>query len=1109
MLIIMMETIRCCTLKKVFGLLALLTLTSSWTMLEALPSTQQAKKEISGIVTDALNESIIGANVVEEGTTNGTITDLDGKFTLQVAPDATIVITYIGYIEQKIPVGNQSTFTITLKEDSQNLEEVVVVGYGVQKKVNVTGSVSSVNFEELSQSRPLTNVSTALAGMSAGVQVMQSSGQPGEDGANIRIRGVGTLNNAAPLIIIDGMEGVLDAVSPQDIESVSVLKDAASASIYGSRGANGVILVTTKKGKSGKLNVNYTGRVSIQKPSSVIDFVSDYADYMEIVNEGFTNIGQAGIFSQKTIDTWRDKAKRPSELNENGIPNYVAYPNTDWSDWLFDQGLMNEHNVSVSGGSEKLRVLLSAGYLDNPGLVENTGIKRYSLRANIEADVTPWLTVGTKTWANQEDKEIGDFGNANNYLRQTTPGVYPIWNGKYGAPEAPEESLTANNIFEMLNRRDGRRRKSRFNTTLFSKISPLKGLTWNFNLNYQREIREDASWTNAVERVRFSDGTVVTDATAPSEQSTNFSNYGDYQWTIENLLNYSITINRDHDISALLGHNEYYYHRYTNSADKKGLIDQSLHQPSSATEMVAINGNELDHAMRSFFGRVNYAYKSRYLFEANLRYDGSSRYHKDHRWGVFPSFSGGWRISEEAFMADTRDLLDNLKLRASWGKLGNNGGNNVGNYEYQSTYNVVKTSFGGFQSSGLAVGSIANTVLSWESTAVTDIGLDVNLLGNRLSLEADWYYKYTDGILYRPNIYLTAGNKNAPRMNIAEMANKGIELTVGWNDRFKLGNDEFHYSISGNFGYNKNEVVKYKGKLDEKWVVDENGNRKYVSNLGDVSTGGTTRITEGKMVEEYYLKSPYKGSGEYYNADGTVNINGGPKDGMIRSEKDLEWVEGMINAGYTFMPNKSIGKTGLWYGDYIYADANGDGIYGNSYDNQFLGYNKHPKYNYGFQMSASWKGFDVSMNWAGAAGFKLYWGATTGYNAPSVRNGLALSKKVAYDHYFYDPENPSDPRTNINAKYGRITGAESGYQNHESSTNYLYDGDYLKLKNLTVGYTLPKHISKKIYTESLRVYFSGENLLTLTSFPWMDPEMSADPRYTPARQFAFGLNVSF
>lgn len=1062
-------------------------------------SPQQAKKTVTGIVEDAMGP-IAGANVVEKGTTNGTITDMDGKFTLDVSPNAVLVVSFIGYTEQQISVGNQTSFTIQIKEDSQALDEVIVVGYGTQKKVNLSGSVSSVDFADQALSRPITNVSNALAGLSAGVQVMQNSGQPGSDGSKIRIRGVGTLNNQDPLVLIDGVEGSMDLVNPQDIESISVLKDAASSSIYGSRAANGVVLITTKKGKAGKLSVSYSGRISYAQPTNLIDQVTDYADYMEWLNESFENIGQPNHFAQSTIDLWREKSKDPNGLNENGVPNYIAYPNTDWQKALFGHGLINDHNVSVNGGTEKLRILMSAGYLDNPGLVDNTGIRKYSLRANIEADVTKWLTVGTRTFASQEDKDAGNFDNANNFLRQTTPGLYPELNGQYGYPEAPEESATANSILAFLNAQDGKKQKTNFNTTLYSRISPIKGLSWDFNLNYKRYWEDNQTWTNPYEKVKFSNGTVMSPATEPSEMTTYFYNRADYSYTLQNILRYNITINNDHDLGALVGYEEYYYKRDTRNATKKGLIDSSIHTPGSATEMLSVGGGAFDRASRSFFGRINYAYKSRYLFEANLRHDGNARYHRDYRWGTFPSFSAAWRISEENFMINTKNWLDNLKLRVSYGSVGNNGGDDVGEFEYQSTYDGSKYPFGGKLISGLASTSIANSMLSWETSKMTNVGIDLNALNNRLSFTMDAFVKNTTGILFTPSIYLTAGNKGAPRKNIAEMSTKGVELSLGWKDQI----EEVSYSVSGNFSYTPNKIKKYKGELVAGY--DENGEWK--SNIGDVasSTSAVNPVIEDRIMKEYYVRNPYKGSGKGYATDG---VNGGPTDGMIRTESDMEWLKAMIDAGHTFMPNKTVAKDKIWYGDYIYADANGDGIYGGSDDKEFQGVSSDPKFNFGFQMSAAWRGFDISMNWAGAAGFKLYWGASTGYNSPTTRVGVALGTDIANNHYFYNPENPSDPRTNQAAKYGRLVNGESGYQNVETSSLYLYNGNYLKLKNLTFGYTVPAHISKKFFTDNLRAYVSIENVFNITKYPGQDPELGAYPEYTSLRQFAFGVNISF
>lgn len=1077
----------------------------------------QQLKTLTGKVFDSSNEPIVGANVVEKGTTNGTITDIDGNFSLQVKENVILVVSYIGYKTQEIPVKGQTAVNITLVEDSETLSEVVVVGYGTQKKVNLTGSVATIDFKD-QLSRPVTNVSSALAGLTSGVTVRQTSGNPGSDGATIHIRGLGTLNNSEPLILVDGIEGSMDAINPQDVASISILKDAASAAIYGSRAANGVVLITTKDGGKGKVNVTYNGRVSIQKPTRVTELVSDYADYMEFMNEGFNQLDQASIFSQSTIDAWRKASQSPNAIDEaSGLPNYVVFPNTDWQKEFFnsENSPIQEHTLSVSGGSEKIRFLASLGYLDNPGLVISTGAKKYSIRTNVEADVTDWLTLGTRFWANQQDKGVAAFKTAMVYVAQSSPGVYPIYNGIYGGPETTEER--AGNPYYHLLRNIGNDKSNRFNDTFYAQIRPFKGFSYEFNFNYERYFIEKSTHSNgAMELRRLSDNTVVTPAVDPTQLTTDEKRFSHYRYTMENLLRYNTKI-KDHSVGALLGYQEFYHKQAGLWTTKRGLLDGDVYSSGSAQDMVTITSKDPDDenkesvydvATRSFFGRINYGYKDRYLLEANLRYDGSSKFNKDHRWGAFPSFSGAWRMSEEVFMESTRDILNNLKIRGSWGRLGNTNG--VDNYASQSTYSTLNYSMGGSQAQGVYQGTLANSLITWESTAVANVGIDASLLDNRLTAEFELYKRFTDGILYKQTLPLTVGDKTAPVENLAEVTNKGIELTLGWSDH--IGG--FQYAVSGNFGYNKNEVTKYKGQYEEGWVTAADGTKTWKTNLGDVTTGGVNRVAEGKIINEFYIKSVYKGTGKYFNADGTPDINGGPRDGMIRTENDMKWLRAMKDAGYYFAPRLNSAaakpdKTTIWYGDYIYADTNGDGIYGNTYDNTFRGESNFPKINYGIQLSASYKGFDFSMNWAGAGGFSLYWAPNTGYNVPQVRHGVSIPKKIAYDHYFYDPSNPSDPRTNINATYGRLINAEVDYQNDYESDLYLFKGDYLKLKNLTIGYTLPISISNKLFAQSVRVYVSGENLLTITDYPGVDPEMGAEVGYTTVKQFAFGLNVTF
>ena len=1073
----------------------------------------QQQKSVSGKVSDTSRGTLPGVSVVVKGTTNGTITDMDGNYKLSnVSENAILQFSFVGMKTQEIATAGKTVINVSLAEEAIGIDEVVAVGYATQKKVNMTGSVSSIKFDDVATSRPITNISSALSGLSSGVTIRQSTGRPGSDGATIRVRGIGTLNNSNPLVIIDGMEGSLDAVNPQDIESVSILKDAASASIYGSRAANGVILVTTKKGDGKRLNVTYNGTFSVAEPANLLDFISDYPKYMRLMNESARNVLIAEPFSTNTISAWEAAQKDPNALNANGIPNYIAFPNTNWNNEMYQRNLVQDHTVSVNGATNSARFLLSAGYLDNPGLVEYTGMKRYSLRSNVEIDATKWLTVGTRTYATMTNTEPGNYDNVLTYIFQTTPGVYPRYNGKFGYPEAPEESATANNLYNFLYGQKGDNKTFRINSTLFSKVKFAKGLTWDLNFNYSKRFDEVNNHTNPAtgERVKFSTGVSMSPQTNPTLMTTYFRTYSEYNYTLENLLHYETTIASKHNINALAGYNETYFYGYDHYATKRGMFDESAYVFNAATEMLSTGGSASDWALRSWFGRLNYNFDQRYMLEANMRYDGSSRFDSESRHGIFPSFSAGWRISEEGFMKDL-NMFQNLKLRASWGKLGNNatGSYNssgqwvVSNYDYQALYGPVGYSFNGVQTAGLRAGKIANPLLQWESTTVTNLGLDATVLNSKLLAELDFYNKVTDGILTTPPVYLTMGLVGAPTLNTAEVTNKGFEITLNWKD--KIG--QVNYSISGNLGYNKNEVTSYKGKLVEEWRTDATGKPVYYSNLGDVSSGGQNRILEGHVINEHYLMDLYNGDGSYFNSDGTVNISGGPKDGMIRTTDDMKWLNAMISAGYQFMPNTATAKNRIWYGDYIYADKNGDKIYGSNYDRSFTGNSAMPKFTFGSQMNFSWKNFDLNLIWSGQAGVKLYW-LESGYNNSGTRIGFQIGKMLENNHYYYNEADPNDINNNLTAAYPRLR-IDGGGQNTQGSTRWLYDGSFVRLKNLTFGYTLPKQIAAKIYTENVRLYFSAENLFTITSFPGLDPEMGGYTNYPVFRQIAFGTNITF
>ena len=1063
--------------------------------------TLQTKKNIKGVVTDKNGEPIPGVNIIEKGNpTNGTITDVDGNFALSVSGNSVLVASYIGYNRIEIQVKDRSVVDITLSEDTQALEEVVVVGYSTQKKVNLTGSVSTVNFEEMS-SRPVTDASQALSSASPGLQIMQSSGQPNAESFSYNIRGVGTLNSSSPLILVDGMEQSISMVNPSDIANVSILKDAASCAIYGNRGANGVILITTKNGTDGKISVTYDGTVSYNEPFKIVHTISDYVLYMKLMNESSNNLGNSDMFSQSSIDLWEAAKADPNGISASGYPNYVAYPNTDWWDEIYTKQWMHKHTISLNGKEKKTGYSMSFSYIDNPGIMKNTGYNRYMGRVNLYSDITDWLRVGTRTSGNVTDQEVSVTSyNGSSHINsmnteKMVPCIYPYYDGKYGAPEGPEEDPQSHNGLwdNVLNGFD---KYSQLYTEWYAQVKFLKYFTYNFDFYYQDLRRERKVSDASIGKFSFSKGAYSTGANDPSTLYTRMYYTRTNRTKLNHLLNYNQSFGI-HDVSAMVGYEEETYDYRETNVSKLGLTDAAVNDLNAATTPYSTAGYGTEYAARSVFGRANYAYKSRYLLEFNLRYDGSSRFSPDYRWGAFPSFSAGWRMNEESWLKPVQ-WLTNLKLRASWGKLGNNA---IGNYDWQSVYSAANYSTGQALTSGIAITSIANAALTWEETAVTNVGLDFGFFDNKLNGNMDVYNKLTTGILYTPDMYMVMGNATAPKANIAEVTNRGIELELGWRDN--IGKD-FSYSIKGQFSFNKNFVSKYKGKLEKGWNKEHT---EYSTNIGDVSTGSTTRVIEGRQINEFYLPNVYNGNGSYFNADGTVNINGGPKDGMIRTENDMQWLQAMQAAGYTFQPYNNIAKNALWYGEYIYADANGDGVYGNSYDSEFQGTSTTPKYNFGIQASANWKDFDLSMTWGGSAGFNIYYYGKA-RNSSETTYGYAIPDAVANDHYFYDPENPSDPRTNLSSKQPRLVNV-SGAQSSASSSLHLEKGNFIKLRNLTLGYTMPKSISKKFYVERLRVYASGENLFAITGFSGMDPEMRVSMGYSTMRQYAFGINLTF
>ena len=707
------------------------------------PGSDKTSRRISGKVVDENGMPIIGASVsIVQDSLNATVTDIDGRFKLLVDIDGekpTIRISYIGYETVEIPVLNGTTeYAVSMPPVQSQLDEVVVIGYGTQRKVNLTGSVASISKTSLAD-RPLTNATNALAGLASGLTVTNSGGNtPGYEAQTIRVRGIGTLNDAAPLVVVDGMTGIaISDINPQDIENISILKDAASSAIYGSRAANGVILITTRRGVEAAPRLTYSGNVSFEKVAKRLNLVTDYADFMEIQNAGLIANGQAPRFSQGKIDEWRNDAGR----------NPTIYPNTDWQDHIYrNPSVVQNHNLSVTGGGRRVRYNVSVGYVDNPGMIYYTDYKRYQLNSNIDINIKPWLSVGANVFgyidSNNPSSENaaagGDviFGSG---AFNTVPGMtlYDPETGLYGGIQNPEEENVSNfNPYrrQWFYKTDFPTKTRRTVAKLHATLRPIKGLTieGSFTYNY---------WTRRVEQhltdrnlYRFTfDGPVLIREGKVRTYIRRY-NYANNFRSSDLTATYNFKFSQLSG-TVLAGMSQEYDKNEHESFLRYDLIDDSLTSIDAATTNGHIGGNYTEWSMRSYFGRVNLSWDDRYLLEANLRADGSSKFAPGHRWGYFPSVSAAWRISEEQFMSPSRQWLDQLKVRASYGSLGNNATTSY--YMYQSLFATAGYILNGNIAGGFAQTVLSNPALTWEKTYMTNFGLDFALFNSRLNGSID------------------------------------------------------------------------------------------------------------------------------------------------------------------------------------------------------------------------------------------------------------------------------------------------------------------------------------------------------------------------------------
>lgn len=1008
---------------------------------------------IEGSVKDKSGEPVIGASVkLKERSGIYAVTDADGIFRISNIPGncGTIQITYVGFIPQTVKVSpDKSSYSIVLESDYSELDEVVVVGYATQKKVDLTGAVSSINSGAL-QDRPLTNATNALAGLAAGLTVTNSGGNtPGYESQSILVRGQGTLNNSAPLVVVDGMTGIaLSDINPQDIENISVLKDAASAAIYGSRAANGVILVTTRHGSERAPRVTYSGNVSFETVAKRLNLVTDYADFMEIQNAGLIVNGQAPRFSQGKIDEWRNNAGH----------NPTIYPNTDWQDHIYrNPSVVQNHNLSVTGGTKAVNYNISLGYVNNPGMIYYTDYKRYQLRSNINVNIKPWLSIGTdlfgyidKNNPSSENATAGGdviFGSG---AFNTVPGMtlYDPATGLYGGIQNPEEENVSNfNPYrrQWFYKTEYPTKTKRSVIKLHASVSPIKGLTIKgaFSYNFWERNIEHHLTDRDLFRFTF-DGPVLIREGVVRTYIRRY-NYKNTFRSSELTANYNFNIGKL-DATVFAGMSQEYNKYDQDYYRKYDLVDPSLGAIDAGMTNGEITGNYNEWAMRSYFGRINLNWDNKYLLEANLRADGSSKFAPGHRWGYFPSISAGWRISQEKFMEGTASWLNQLKLRASYGSLGNNATTSY--YMYQSLFATANYVLNGNIAGGLAQTVLANPNLTWEKTYMTNVGIDFAFLNNRLNGSVDIYNKDTKGILISLPAPLEHGTSVVPNQNAGEVNNKGFELDLHWNDRI----GKVSYNVGINLGFVNNKVTKFQGDVS--------------------SISGVYKTQEGKPINQLYVVSV---------------------DRIVRGQSDLDYVQSLVDKNPDYFATYQRPELG----DFLYRDANGDGKLDTN-DRVEIGHGTLPRLTYGVSLGVSWNNFDFSALFQGVGNHQVY------YNNQAFRFVTVMGQSLIKDitDNAWTPDNPYD------SKYPVLRNNANG-KNNIASDAFVHNAAYFRCKNIQLGYTIPQNITRKFFVENLKIYASIDNLFTVTKFPGLDPEVGANVGYPTVRQYSVGLNVSF
>ena len=974
--------------------------------------TLSIRAQVSGVIVDNTGEPLIGVNVMVKGTSTGTITDFDGNFTIDIAPPATIVVSYMGYDTQELTVNSTSPVNITLKESTELLEEVVVIGYGVQKKSDLTGSIARVSDKDL-QKQPSPSLGAALEGRAAGLQVT-GSGAPGSN-VSLNIRGVGSINNSEPLIVIDGVptDVPLNMINMDDVASVDVLKDASAAAIYGSRGAYGVVIITTKKGN------NDTGHISL-KASYGFDQIQRTLPLLNARQFASLHNEMMAAAGQPQYETFAD----PLALGEG----------TDWMKELYQYAPTQNYALSYSGGNEKSNFYVSGAYFNQKGIIKTTNYQRITLQLNHDTQLFKWLKFGNKLSLNHDIKSQGDY-NIQNTMRALPTQPVTNEDGSWAGPVGLAMFVgdIANPIGKMMENSSTTKGYNLLGN-IYAEIKPVDWLVFRSTFGMQLLFWDTEGWTPKYDWQPI--------AQPESEKSRGF--YKSVTWLWDNTLTFNKTFDK-HSVTAMIGEsmqtNTYEYM----SGAVQGFISQTASQLSNGLLEPTMGGNKSDWALLSFMARATYSYDNRYMITATVRADGSSRFSKKNRWGVFPSVAAAWRLSEEQWFEKSFWLCD-LKLRAGYGQTGNQA--SVGNYAYASQLQTVQYVFADKQVPGLAPWVLPNPNVRWEAVEQYNVGTDWAFFDQRLHANIDFYIKNTNDMLVPMSVPISSGysDETVPNINAGRMRNTGVEVSL---NSMNIKSSNFTWTTTVNFAYNHNRILS----------LNDDVPMYFGNNIHAV----------GYPVSAFY---------------------GYVTDGIFQSQSEID--------NHAVQTIGSDAYSSTQPGDIRFRDLNNDGVI-NEDDRTVLG-SPTPTWTFSMSNRLEFYGVDIEVYLQGAAGNKIYNGNRATLEAMSVAQNQLIT---VLDRW--RPDHPSNimPRAVFS----------DPNKNNRVSDRFLEPGDYLRLKSITVGYTLPKHLTQKALMSEVRFSVSGQNLYTLTRYTGLDPEVGGagiDSNVYPlTRNFTFGVNITF